>query len=207
MEASNFILFATASLILNLTPGSDMLYVATRSTTQGIGAGVISSLGIAAGCVVHVSAAVLGLSAILSASTIAFSVVKYLGAAYLIFLGVRTFFAKNNFVADTKSSLESYRKIFWQGAWTNVLNPKVALFFLAFLPQFVQPDDPRAATYILLLGLWFTLSGTVVNTLVALLFGRMGNWLSNRPWFSIWQNKISGIMLFLLGLKIALTKK
>lgn len=206
MEIGNFLLFAFASLMLNLTPGSDMLYVATRSTGQGVKAGIVSSLGIMAGCFVHIIAAVAGLSFLLSTSAIAFAVLKYLGAAYLIYLAIRSFQSKDNSFAIAKTNNAPYRKIFWQGAVTNILNPKVALFFLAFLPQFVSSTSENATLTIVILGIWFNISGTIVNVLVALLFGKMGNWMAEQPWFVKWQHKVTGLMLLVLGLKIALTK-
>lgn len=208
MDNNDLILFALASLMLNVTPGADMLYVATRSTGQGIKAGVISALGVMAGCMVHVTAAVIGLSAIIANSATAFMIVKYTGAVYLIYLGARSFFSKQNlFVIEDRINKMPDTKIFLQGAITNVLNPKVALFFLAFLPQFIEADTKSPQVVILMLGIWFTFSGTVVNILVAFLFGTMGNWLAHKTWFLQWQNKITGTLLFILGVKIALTKK
>jgi threonine/homoserine/homoserine lactone efflux protein len=207
MELNDFLLFAFASLMLNLTPGADMLFVATRSTQQGVKSGIISAIGVMAGCTVHVAAAVLGLSLILSRSAMAFSIIKYTGAAYLIFLAFQSFFGKSHFHVAANGNALSQQKLFWQGVWTNVLNPKVALFFLAFLPQFVSANDEKASFYFMLLGLWFTFSGTIVNIGVAFLFGKMGNWLSQKPWFTKWQHRATGVMLFLLGLKIALTRK
>jgi threonine/homoserine/homoserine lactone efflux protein len=208
MYTSDFLFFAFASLMLNITPGADMLYVATRSTSQGVKAGIISALGIMAGCIVHLAAAVVGLSAIIASSATAFSVIKYAGAVYLMYLGVKSFAGKNNaFVPDKKMPAQSLRKIFWQGAVTNVLNPKVALFFLAFLPQFVHTGNGDTQMQILLLGTWFNISGTIVNILVALLFGKMGNWLAKKEWFIKWQHKITGLLLLGLGLKVALSSR
>jgi threonine/homoserine/homoserine lactone efflux protein len=203
---NSFLLFAFASLMLNITPGSDMLYVATRSTGQGVKAGVISSLGIMAGCFVHIIAAVAGLSFILRESAIAFSVVKYLGAGYLIYLGIRSFVSKSNVFAISKADLASNKKIFVQGAITNILNPKVALFFLAFLPQFISVSSENASMMILMLGIWFNISGALVNVGVAFIFGKMGNWMSRQQWFTTWQHKLTGAVLFFLGIKIALSK-
>lgn len=208
MEINGFLLFALASLILNLTPGSDMLYVATRSTGQGIKAGIISALGVMAGCLVHVTAAVIGLSAVIASSATAFTVIKYAGAAYLIYLGLRSFLSKQStFLLQGQAHPIKLKKVFLQGAITNILNPKVALFFLAFLPQFIDTEIENPQLNILLLGIWFTISGTLVNMMVALLFGKMGNWLAGKDWFLRWQNKITGIMLVGLGLKLALSRK
>ena len=208
ISLNDFLIFAFASLILNITPGNDMLYVATRSTSQGIKAGIVSSLGVMAGCLVHLLAAVVGLSAIIANSAISFSVIKYLGAVYLFYLGIKSILSKTNlFKLDEKVEKKSLLKIFQQGAITNVLNPKVALFFLAFLPQFVHPEKGNTATQILLLGSWFNFSGTVVNIVVAILFGKLGNWLADKQWFVKWQNKITGLLLIVLGIKVALSSR
>ncbi|MDP4150762.1 MAG: LysE family translocator [Bacteroidota bacterium] len=205
----HFWVFAMASLLLNITPGNDMIFVASRSAGQGTRAGIMSALGIMAGCMVHVLAAVAGLSAIMARSALAFSIVKYIGAGYLIYLGVRALTNRKpaSFGADTRSERQPYGKVFWQGVWTNVLNPKVALFFLAFLPQFVDIGHGNPQWRILFLGAWFDLGGTLVNILVAILIGRMSHWLRNNPrWFVI-QEKITGGVLLALGIKVALTSK
>src|SRR5688572_31168875 len=133
ITVNDFLIFAFASLMLNITPGNDMLYVATRSTSQGVKAGIVSALGIAGGCIVHLLAAVIGLSAVIANSAIAFDIIKYSGAAYLVYLGIKAFISKQNkFSINEKIEKKSLSKLFWQGALTNVLNPKVALFFLAF---------------------------------------------------------------------------
>lgn len=208
MELNNFLLFALASLLLNITPGADMLYVATRSTTQGVKAGIVSALGISAGCIVHLIAAVAGLSAIIASSAIAFSMIKYAGAGYLIWLGYRSFFNKQNvFNLGEDTGQKSLPAIFRQGILTNVLNPKVALFFLAFLPQFIQPAKGNVQWQVLLLGSWFNISGTIVNILVAILFGKMGNWLAGKEWFIVWQHKITGVLLVALGIKVAFSSR
>src|SRR5215203_3867187 len=124
MDIHNFWVFALAGLLLNLTPGNDMIYVATRSASQGVKAGIVSALGITAGCMVHIFAAVIGLSAILAQSALAFDIIKYLGGAYLVYLGVRSFFSKKQFIVQAEPSAYSHTKIFWQGVITNVLNPK-----------------------------------------------------------------------------------
>jgi threonine/homoserine/homoserine lactone efflux protein len=207
MDIQNFWVFALAGLLLNLTPGNDMVYVASRSTGQGIKAGIVSALGIMGGCFVHIVAAVVGLSAIIARSTVAFHMIKYLGACYLIYLGLRSLLSKKRSIALTVAAPSlSYEKIFWQGVITNVLNPKVALFFLAFLPQFININSEGTHWQILFLGTWFNISGTIVNILVAFLFGKLGNWLTHSPGFVQWQERISGMMLVGLGIKVALTK-
>ena len=208
ITVNDFLIFAFASLMLNITPGNDMLYVATRSTSQGVKAGIISALGIAGGCIVHLLAAVVGLSAIIANSATAFTIIKWVGAAYLIYLGIRSFLSKQNkFIINDKIEKKSLSKLFWQGVLTNVLNPKVALFFLAFLPQFIHPEKGNSALQILLLGLWFNFSGTIVNSIVAMLFGKLGNWLADKQSFIKWQNNITGLLLIGLGIKVALSSR
>lgn len=208
IPVNDFLIFALATLMLNITPGNDMLYVATRSTSQGVKAGIVSALGIAGGCIVHLLAAVIGLSAIIANSALAFDIIKYAGAAYLIYLGVKSILSKQSkFSINNNVEKKSLSSLFWQGVLTNVLNPKVALFFLAFLPQFIDPDQGNTSLQILLLGLWFNFSGTVVNCVVALLFGKLGNWLADKQAFIKWQNKVTGLLLIGLGIKVALSSR
>jgi threonine/homoserine/homoserine lactone efflux protein len=209
MGIHDFWVFAFASLMLNITPGNDMLYVASRSAGQGIRAGIISALGIMTGCLVHILAAVVGISAIIARSATAFDIIKYFGAAYLIYLGVKSIFNKkeSSFLRGEKLQPLSNLKIFTQGVITNVLNPKVALFFLAFLPQFINIKNAHPQWQILFMGIGFDCSGTAVNIIVAVLFGKMGNWLARSPRFVRLQEKITGIMLVGLGIRVALTSK
>lgn len=207
MNPNEFLLFAFATLMLNLTPGSDMIYVATRSTTQGTQAGIVSALGIAGGCLVHTFAAVLGLSVLIAESAVAFNIVKFLGVGYLCYLGITSLLSKNTL--STQSSLEStpLKKIFWQGVYTNVLNPKVALFFLAFLPQFADVHSEDFKWQVLMLGIWFNISGTLVNAAVAVFFGKAGRYLNQLPHFSRIQNKVTGGMMLGLGVYLAFAKQ
>ena len=208
MIVDNFWMFALTGLLLNLTPGNDMLYVIGRSSGQGTKAGVISALGIGAGCIVHIMAAVIGLSALLAQSALAFNIIKYLGAAYLVYLGFKSIVSKRHSITITKNLKPlSYNKIFWQGVTTNVLNPKVALFFLAFLPQFISIHKGNTSLQILILGIWFDVVGTIVNVLVALLFGKIGAWLSKSPVFIQLQERVTGLLLIGLGIKVALSTK
>ena len=208
MSIESFWVFALTALMLNLTPGNDMLYVIARSTSQGSKAGIVSSLGIMAGCMVHIIAAMAGLSAIIASSSLAFDIIKYMGAAYLIYLGLRSLFSKKQSLAiQTSLRKLSYKKIFWQGVLTNVLNPKVALFFLAFLPQFIDISKENTAWQILFLGIWFDTGGTLVNIIVSLLFGKIGQLLSKRVAFVQWQQRITGTLLIALGIKVALSSR
>jgi len=208
MGVENFWVFAFAALLLNLTPGNDMLYVAARSSSQGSKAGILSSLGIMAGCMVHIFAAMVGLSAIIARSAVAFDIIKYIGAAYLIYLGSRSILSrKHKLEIDTSIKKVSRRRIFWQGVLTNVLNPKVALFFLAFLPQFINVAYGNTSMQILFLGTWFNAGGTLVNIVVSLLFGKVGQWLTQSPTFIQWQERIAGTILIALGIKVAISSR
>lgn len=207
MAYQDFLLFAFATLMLNLTPGADMIYVATRSTTQGTKAGIVSALGIAGGCLVHTFAAVVGLSVLISESALAFNVVKFLGVGYLCYLGITSLVSKDSMSAQAKLETTPLKKIFWQGVYTNILNPKVALFFLAFLPQFADTQSEDFKWQVLGLGAWFNVSGTLVNVLVAVLFGKAGSYLNQLPHFSRIQNKITGGMMLGLGVYLAFAKR
>jgi threonine/homoserine/homoserine lactone efflux protein len=199
--------FMIAALTLNVTPGPNMLYVTTRSLGQGRKAGVVSAIGIGVGNLVHTLAAALGLSALLMSSAIAYSVVKYVGAAYLIYLGVRMILRNEHNSSLTTLTDASLRRIFSQAIATSVLNPKVALFFIAFLPQFANPSQGSVALQIAVLGALFSTTGTIVNTTVALLSGSFGDWLQTRPRFSQFQQWFTGSVFVALGTSIALPER
>jgi RhtB (resistance to homoserine/threonine) family protein len=204
----NFYLFLTVSILINLSPGPDMIYTAARSLSQGIKAGIFSALGIFTGCLFHITAAVFGLSKIIEESVLLFSIIKYAGAVYLIYLGIRSLLNKKK----TKTEIEtlpaiSNRKIFLQGMLTNILNPKVAIFFLSFLPQFINPQSLYLKEQIAFLGLWFDVQGTIILIIVASLTGAFRNLLRKNAGFWNWQEKITGIILVGLGLKMLFTKK
>src|SRR5579872_3692400 len=165
----NVYLFFVASLLLNLTPGNDMLFVASRSVSQGIKAGIISALGVFCGCFVHIMAAVFGLSLIIARSAYLFSLIKFAGAAYLVYLGIKALIVKANVeTSDTANRKFDRLKLFKQGFITNALNPKVAIFFLSFLPQFIDPASPFFKMQLATLGLWFAVQGTLVLIIVAI---------------------------------------
>jgi threonine/homoserine/homoserine lactone efflux protein len=210
MDLNAFLLFAFAAFMLNITPGNDMIFVATHAVSRGVRAGMMASIGIFIGCLFHVFLAVFGVSAIISQSPFLFDLIKYLGAAYLIYMGAKSLLAKAQ-VFDIQQINTEYPdwKIVKKGALTNVLNPKVALFFLAFLPQFLPPqyNGVESAIWILALGLWFDVSGTLVNFGVAYAFGKAGNFLQRFPSFPVWQERFTGLVLIGLGLKVAFLKK
>jgi threonine/homoserine/homoserine lactone efflux protein len=201
-------LFVLSALLLNITPGPDTLYIVGRSSSQGLRAGALAALGIGAGALVHVSAAALGLSAILAASATAFTVVKYVGAAYLLYVGVgliRSSGRAQSAAAAGEGRELSMRGVFLQGFLTNVLNPKVALFFLAFLPQFVASDAPSKPLAFLLLGVIFDFNGTIWNLLVAWFAARLSR-LAPGVAFKAWFNRCVGCLFIGVGIRLVLTR-
>ncbi|MDB5022457.1 MAG: leuE [Mucilaginibacter sp.] len=204
----NLYLFSIASLLLNLTPGNDMLYVASRSICQGIKAGIISSLGIFFGCFAHIIAAVLGLSIIVARSAYLFSIIKFAGAAYLLYLGIKALLTKANVSIDAKNVVKADQwKLFKQGIITNAINPKVAIFFLSFLPQFIEPSSSFFKIQLFTLGVWFALQGTLILIIVAIIFGKAKNFFEQNPKVWLIQEKMTGVILIGLGIKVALAVK
>lgn len=204
----NTYLFFIASLLLNLTPGNDMIYVASRTISQGTKAGIISALGVFTGCTVHITAAVLGLSLIIARSAFLFSIVKIAGAGYLIYLGVRALMKKTNVDRELATLPSTDRtRLFKQGLITNALNPKVAVFFLSFLPQFVNPTYPLFKLQLLMLGAWFDVQGTLVLITVAYLLGKTTNFLKQNPRVWAVQEKFTGLVLVGLGIKLAVSSR
>jgi RhtB (resistance to homoserine/threonine) family protein len=203
----NFYLFLSVSLLVNLAPGPDMLYTAARSLSQGTKAGIFSALGIFCGCFFHITAAVFGLSKIIEESVLLFSIIKYAGAAYLIYLGMKSLLSKKNGNEITPLADRSYQKIFVQGMITNLLNPKVAIFFLSFLPQFINPQSMHLKEQIAFLGVWFAAQGTLILIIVAVLTGAFRRVIYHNKKFWIWQERITGLILVGLGIRIFFIKK
>src|SRR3954470_10386098 len=195
-------LFLLAGLALNITPGPDMLYVAARGASEGRSAGIASALGIGVGTLVHIALVAGGLAAVLTTIPVAYTVIRIAGAAYLVYLGVRAIRTKQ---ASTLRTLEpaSLWVIFRQGVITNVLNPKVALFFLAFLPQFVDPTRGNPALQVVLLGLLFDTTGTIVNLLVALFSSGAARKLRSPGRGSAIMQRATGGIFVALGLRLA----
>lgn len=208
IDPSNLLLFIAAGLALNLTPGPDMLYCATRATSQGKTAGLLSALGGGVGGLTHTMAAALGLSALLTYSATAFAVVKYAGVVYLVYLGIQMIRSGSGpDKSNRRLTRVSNWRLFSQGALTTTLNPKVAIFFLSFLPQFVDPARGSVALQFVILGAIFCTTGTTVNATVGLLFGCVGGWLESKPGFWKWQRKVSGSILIGLGLYLAIPEQ
>lgn len=203
-DSNDLLLFVGAGLLLNITPGPDVLYIVGRSLSQGRLAGVVSALGIAAGCLVHIAAAAFGLSALGLALPLAYDIVRYAGAAYLLWLGVRAWRAGAPGGDVRAMQPASLGRIFRQGMVTNVLNPKVALFFLAFLPQFTDASRGPLPLQFLLLGSIFVVNGTVVCVAYALAASWLGEWMRARYDVATWMNRAMGGLFIALGLRLAL---
>jgi threonine/homoserine/homoserine lactone efflux protein len=197
-------LFAGAALLLNLTPGADMLFVAGTGAARGRRAGVLAALGVGAGCALHTGLAAVGLSALIAASELAFNLVRWAGAGYLVWLGIGLLRPRRP--SGAAAALPAGHP-FWQGALTNALNPKVALFFLAFLPQFIEAGAPGQTAALVVLGTLFNLGGTAVNLVVALLASRVARALAARGpagKAGAWLQRACGALFVGLGLKLAL---
>jgi RhtB (resistance to homoserine/threonine) family protein len=203
----DFGLFLGAGVLLNLTPGPDTVYILGRSIAHGRDAGVASALGICVGSIFHTCAAALGLSAILATSTVAFAAIKLLGGAYLIFLGIKMFLDRRR-----KLSLPSnFRQLttvaaFQQGVLTNVLNPKVALFFLAFLPQFIDPATNNKILAFVTLGFTFVTTGTIWCLILAWFASSFSDRLRASETVGQWVNRAIGALFIFLGARLAATK-
>ena len=203
----DFGLFLTAGILLNLTPGPDTAYILGRSIAQGREAGVASALGICVGSIFHTCAAALGLSAILATSAVAFSAIKLLGGAYLVFLGIKMILDRrkqlslpSNFRRRTSTAA------FRQGVVTNVLNPKVVLFFLAFLPQFIDPASNAKVLAFLTLGLTFVTTGTIWCLILAWFASAFSERLRANETIGQWLSRAAGALFVFLGLRLATTK-
>ncbi|EKQ56061.1 MULTISPECIES: LysE family translocator [unclassified Clostridium] len=203
----NYSIFIISSIILSVTPGSDTFYVLGNSISSGRKVGVMSALGTSTGCILHTVMAALGLSVILAKSAIAFNIVKYLGAIYLIFLGVRTLMSKTSLLAkENKNEKKSIRQIFLQGAMIDVLNPKVALFFLAFLPQFINPNTSYGIIPFLVLGFTYIIVATIWCITLAVFLASISRKISEIKGMHGFVNKFTGIIFVGLGLNLLTAK-
>jgi len=208
MGIEHLALFIVSGLLLNMAPGPDSLLMVSRSLSQGWKAGMTAASGIFCGTLVHITAAALGVSALLATSATAFTVVKLLGAAYLMYIGIKTLFSKSVQALKT-SPLQNtpYQRIFWQGFWTNVLNPKVALFFLAFVPQFIAVDAENKAMAFVILGLIFNLNALVWSSILVGSASVAGQKLRVPSSVALWLNRTVALLFVGLGLKLALSER
>jgi threonine/homoserine/homoserine lactone efflux protein len=201
-------LFVVSGILLNLTPGQDTLYILGSSIAHGRRVGVASALGIIAGCIVHTLAAALGLSAILATSAAAFVIVKLAGAAYLVYLGVRLLLQPVSIASPSQGEApKDVLTAFRRGVLTNVLNPKVALFFLALLPQFIDPDSPTKIAAFLALGFTFIATGTAWVLVLALGAAWVRGFFTGRPRVLANFSRASGGLFILLGLRLAISER
>lgn len=211
-DVHNLGLFILAGWLLNLTPGPDVLYIVSSALRSGSRAGVVAALGITAGCFVHIFAAALGVSALMAASSTAFTVLKWVGAAYLFYVGVKLVLSKASppveLIAEKpmQTSAEALKSIFFRGFLTNVLNPKVALFFLAFVPQFIAPDASHPALTFVLLGVLFNVNAVPINMGYALLAAWATRRLGAVQRAMHWLDRLAGVMFVGFGIKLALTE-
>ncbi|AVR98521.1 LysE family translocator [Pseudoduganella armeniaca] len=204
-------LFIVSGLLLNIMPGPDSLLIMTRSATQGWRAGCVTALGIGAGTMVHVFAAAVGLSALLATSATAFNVVKWVGAAYIVWCGIGMLRARLKddapVLATAAMARLSYRRIFAQGFLTNVLNPKVALFFLAFVPQFIALDAPNKPLAFVILGCIFNFNGMLWCNGLAVFTAFASARLKVKPRVALWLNRVTGSLFLMLGARLALAER
>ena len=204
----NYLGFIIAGILLNLTPGADTMYILTRSITQGRKAGIYSVLGITTGGLIHTTLAAFGLSIILAKSAFAFNTIKYIGVAYLVYLGIKMIIDKNNLFDNKTQKIETTDlfKIYRQGLLTNVLNPKMALFFLSLLPQFINPHYANGPIPFLILGLTFMTTGTIWCLILAYSASLITKTLRNNDRIGKIMQKISGFIFIGLGIKILTDK-
>lgn len=212
LGTQDLIQFIIAGILLNIAPGPDSILIMTRSATQGWRAGSAAALGIGAGTLVHIMAAALGLSALLATSATAFTIVKLAGAAYLLYVGVsmllsRAKSAAQNQAGNASQPMLSHRKIFMQGFLTNVLNPKVAIFFLAFVPQFIAADASNKPLALIVLGCIFNFNGMLWCHFLAVSTAFARQRMRVNQAITLWLNRFIGLMFVSFGIKLALSNK
>ena len=207
IEPAKFTLFITVSWALIIAPGPDMLYVITRGMTHGRKAGILSAIGVICGILVHTTAAALGLTLIFQTSALAFAIVKYIGAIYLVYLGIKAWQDTSTLSLQSITASASAPRLFWQGVLSNVLNPKIAIFFLAFLPQFVDKGRGYITVQLILLGLTFAFFGLCFLLVVGYSSGSIGSWLTRRPHYTKSLQRLSGGILVGLGVRLAFTER
>ncbi|RKZ71217.1 MAG: LysE family translocator [Gammaproteobacteria bacterium] len=206
-DSTYWLVFFSAALALNISPGPDLIYILSRTIAQGSKVGLASAAGVCTGAFVHVLAVAFGLSAILMTSAIAFTVVKYLGAAYLVYLGIQalcsrgTTFERPSAKVAKVTTFQAYR----QGVLVDVLNPKVAIFFMAFLPQFVRPDHGNQSLQLVVLGTLVIVVAIIVETVFVLAASRTTTFFRQHPKASVWLDRLLGSILVALGVRLAIS--
>ncbi len=198
--------FLMACILLNITPGNDTIYILSRAIAQGNKAGIMSVLGIGTGTLIHTFFAAIGFSVIITQSPVLFNVIKYAGAAYLFYIGLRMIFSRSSVIKLDEPGHEKYKKIYWQAVLTNVLNPKVALFFISFLPQFIDPTYAEHYISFLMLGISFTVTGTLWCLLLVFFASVISTSLIKNTKTTNYITKGSGLILIGLGFRVAFAK-
>ncbi len=204
---TNILLLLGATVFLCIVPGPDMLYIIARSTGQGRSAGIVSCVGIATGGLLQTTAVALGLSGLFLMVPVAYEIIKYAGAIYLVYLGLRTILSREEMLAGAHDEKTRLTQVFFQGAITTLLNPKVAFFYLAFLPQFVDQTRGHLPFQLLVLGLVFNLTGLAVDSSVALLSSLLSRWLKDRIRAAKFLRWLTGGIFIGLGVRLALTQR
>ena len=208
-DSTYWLLFLSAAFAINISPGPDIIYIVSKTIAQGRKIGFASSLGVCTGALFYVIATALGLSAILETSLIAFNIVKYAGALYLVYLGIKALKSKGTTFDSAENESAAYTpwQAFRQGVLVDVLNPKVAVFFMAFLPQFVRPELGHTSGQLLLLGVIVILMAIVIEFSIVLTASQTTNFFRKNPTFSVWLDRVLGTVLIGLALRLALTKQ
>lgn len=206
MEVITF-LFILTSVIIILTPGQDMILVMSRSIAQGQKAGIVTAFGVSIGLMGHTILATLGLGALLLASEWLFNVIKFIGAGYLIYIGYQLLTSKDHKLATKDLENVSYKKMFMQGAISNIMNPKIAIFYFSYLPQFIVPNGGSEAIQLFILGTTFAVLTFFIKAPIGFVSGVLSFWIKARPIVLNYINKTSGVILVALGLKLALSEK
>lgn len=207
IEPAKLAVFIGVSWALIIAPGPDMIYVITRGMAHGRRAGILSAIGVVCGILVHTTAAAFGLTLILQTSAVVFLFVKFAGAAYLIYLGFKAWRDKSTFHLQASTSSATSGALFWQGVLSNVLNPKIAVFFLAFLPQFVDQGSRHVPLQMVFLGLTFACFGLCFLLVVGYSSGTLGRWVTGKSQVAQFFQRLAGGILIALGIRLAFTEK
>ncbi len=207
MTGTQIIFFMVTSLLLIITPGQDMILVMSRSIAQGSKAGIITAAGVCTGLLGHTILTALGLGVLLQTSATLFTIIKIIGASYLFYLGIRYIVTKNKPTELKNLNTTPLHKLYFQGAFSNISNPKIVIFFLAFLPQFIQKETSHFTIMLLILGIIFTLLTFMVKGIIGFTAGILSNYLQSKPIVHIWITRFSGMVLIALSLKLAFEKR
>ena len=207
IETSQLIYFVAASVAFTILPGPDMIFVTTQSISEGKKAGIATALGLCTGILFHTTAAAVGISAILYKSALAFSIVKYLGAAYLVYLAVKALKEGDYLLSSDSITETDYSRLYKRGIFMNLLNPKVSLFFLAFLPQFVNLQAGSVSTQMGVLGIVFMVQAIVVFSIISVFAGSIGSKILERPKVGLYVNWMKASIFSVIGIKLAFSHR